>query len=39
MIEATKRKQISPAEEKKEENRKGVKPRMSMYVEQTLEIR
>lgn len=39
MIEATKRKQISPAEEKKEENRKKMKPHTPMYVEQTLEIR
>lgn len=39
MIEATKRKQISPAEKKKEENRKRMKPLMPMYVEQTLEIR
>lgn len=39
VIEATKRKQISPAEEKKEENRKGLKPRMPMYVAQTLKIR
>lgn len=39
IIEATKRKQISPAEKKKEENRKGMKPLMPMYVEQTLEIR
>lgn len=42
MIEAAKRKQISPAQEKKEENRKrvkGVKPHVPMNVEQTPEMR